>query len=211
METLLTPPPKPVQALDVDDIAPVSFRVRQIMTSEEFYTFCQDNPTYKFERDPDGRIFVMPNTGGKTGIRNSKLNLRVGIWNEQTNAGEVFDSSTAFDLPDGSTRSPDVAWVSRERWDALTEQQQEKFPPVCPDFVIELLRADVRSPSDSLSVTKKKMTDVWIKNGCRLAWLIDPKSQTTHIFRANGEIQIIEGFDKSLSGETVLPGFTLTL
>ncbi|GAB2581844.1 hypothetical protein GCM10027190_33950 [Spirosoma areae] len=114
-------------------------------------------------------------------------------------------------MPDGGTRSPDVAWVSRERWESLSEQEQDKFPPLCPDFVIELLRSDVRSPSDSLNSIKKKMTDVWIANGCRLAWLIDPKTETTHIFRANGEIQIVNGFDKPLSGEEVLVGFALKL
>ena len=55
------------------------------------------------------------------------------------------------------------------------------------------------------------MLNVWMQNGCRLAWLIDPKAQTTHIFRANGEIQIVNGFDKTLSGEDVLTGFTLLL
>lgn len=188
-----------------DPSAFLSFRIQQIKTSDDFYQFCQENPDYKFEREADGRIIVMPNTGGRTGLRNSKLNLRIGIWNENANLGEVFDSSTAFYLPDGSTRSPDVAWVSRDRWEALSEQEQDKFPPICPDFVIELL-----SPSDSLSSTKKKITDAWIANGCRLAWLIDPKTETTHIFRANGEIQIVN-FDKPLSGEDVLVGFELTL
>lgn len=183
----------------------ISFRIPQIKTLGDFYLFCQDNPSYKFEREPDGLIIVMPNTGGKTGLINSKLNLRVGIWNENASIGEVFDSSTAFNLPDGSTRSPDVAWINRERWDSLTEREQEQFPPICPDFVIELLSA-----TDSLKVAKTKMEDVWIANGCRLAWLIDPKTQTTHIFRANGEIQIV-GFDKPLLGEDVLIGFELKL
>lgn len=202
METLSAPAP----AFVTDEPALLSFRVQQIKTRDDFYTFCQDNPAYKFERDPDGRIIVMPNTGGKTGIRNSELNADVIFWNRQAKLGVVFDSSTAFDLPDGSTRSPDVAWVSRSRWEALNDQEQDKFPPICPDFVIELL-----SPSDSLNTTKKKMTDVWIANGCRLAWLIDPKTEITHIFRANGEIQIITGFDKPLSGEDVLVGFELKL
>lgn len=184
---------------------PMTLSISQIMTQEEFYFFCRENPDHRFEREPDGRIMVMPNTGGKTGLRNSKLNLRVGIWNESAALGEVFDSSTAFNLPDGSTRSPDVAWISRARWDALTEREQEQFPPVCPDFIIELLSA-----TDSLKVAKKKMEDVWMGNGCRLAWLIDPKTEQTHIFRANGEIQIV-GFDKPLLGEDVLVGFTLTV
>jgi Uma2 family endonuclease len=189
----------------VSKSAPISFRVPQIQTLDDFYVFCQENPIYKFERDADGIIAVMPNTGGKTGLRNSKLNLRIGIWNEETRLGEVFDSSTAFYLPDGSTRAPDVAWISRERWDALTESEQDKFPPLCPDFVIELV-----SPSDVLNSAKKKMQDVWMANGCRLAWLIDPKTETTHIFRANGEIQIVP-FNTTLSGEDVPVGFELTL
>ena len=147
----------------------------------------------------------MPNTGGKTGIRNSELNADVIIWNRQTKLGVVFDSSTAFYLPDGSTRSPDVAWINNERWNALTDAEQEKFPPVCPDFIIELVSA-----SDALSNAKTKMQDVWIKNGCRLAWLIDPKSETTHIFRANGEIQIVS-LNTPLSGEDVLEGFELQI
>ncbi|GAB4023589.1 Uma2 family endonuclease [Spirosoma koreense] len=201
METLsaLIPP------VETNSSMPISFRIQQIRNPDDFYAFCQENPDYKFERESDGRIIVMPNTGGKTGRKNSELTTDVTLWNRQTKLGEVFDSSTAFNLPDGSTRSPDVSWISQERWDALTEREQEQFPPICPDFVIELL-----SVTDSLKAAKSKMTDVWIANGCRLAWLIDPKSQTTHIFRTNGEIQIV-GFDHPLSGEDVLPGFELTL
>ncbi len=184
--------------------------IRQIMTDEEFFYFCQENPDHTFERETDGRITVMPNTGGNTGRLNFKIGGHFFNWNEKAQLGEAFDSSTAFRLPDGSTRSPDVAWVSREHWDELTEREQDRaddrqFPPLCPDFVIEL-----RSATDSLAITKKKMTDVWMANGCRLAWLIDPSTGTTHVFRANGEIQIVS-FDKPLSGEDVLPGFELKM
>ncbi|RRB04851.1 Uma2 family endonuclease [Larkinella rosea] len=202
METLPIPAPAAVD----DETGRISFWFRQINTQEEFYNFCQDNANYRFERDADGLIIVMPNTGGKTGSLNSEINTDVTIWNRQKKNGRVFDSSTPFYLPDGSTRSPDVAWVHSERWNKLTEREQEQFPPICPDFVIELVSA-----TDSLKVAKSKMSDVWIANGCRLAWLIDPKTATTYIFRANGEIQIVSGFDKVLSGEEVLPGFELEL
>lgn len=195
----------PVAPVETEPSNFLSLQVPQIKNADDFYLFCQGNPDYKFERVADGRIIFMPNTGGVTGIRNSEINADVIFWNRQTKAGVVFDSSTAFSLPDGSTRSPDVAWVSRTRWEALTEGEQKKFPPICPDFVIELL-----SETDLLKTAKTKMEDVWMANGCRLAWLIDPKTQTTHIFRANGEIQIV-GFDKPLSGEDVLPQFTLSL
>ena len=176
------------------------------LSDEEFYMFCQRNPDLRFEREPDGKLIIMPNTGGKTGKINFRLYSLFFPWLEENQTGEMFDSSTAFRLPDGSTRSPDVAWVRLDRWNALTEKQQEQFPPLCPDFVIELLPA-----TDALKTAKAKMLDVWMHNGCRLAWLIDPKSQTTHVFRANGEIQIIEGFDKTLSVEDVLSGFTMPL
>lgn len=134
----------------------------------------------------------------------AQITADLSIWNETVEAGLIFSSSTAFHLPDGSVRLTNSTWVSRDRWEILSERKQELFPPLCPDFVIELL-----SPSDSLNDMKAKMTDVWIANGCRLAWLIDPK--TTHVFRANGEIQIVQGFDKPLSGEDVLVGFELHL
>ncbi len=201
-------PAPPISVLETEREEPtgVSFLFRQITSSDEFYDFCQDNPDYKFERDPDGRIFIMPDSGGKIGILNAGLNARLFVWNEIDNRGEIFGSSTAFTLADGSTRSPDVAWVSRDRWEVLTDREQEKFPPLCPDFVIELVSA-----TDSLKAAKAKMSDVWIANGCQLAWLIDPKTQTVRIFRANGEIQILPNFGKPLSGEDVLTGLSLQL
>jgi Uma2 family endonuclease len=173
---------------------------------DEFYTFCQENETLRFERDAQGNIFIMPNTGGKTGRLNSKLTARFEIWNEKAQLGEVFDSSTAFKLPTTAVRSPDVAWISSERWNALSEKEQTQFPPLCPDFVLELV-----SVTDDLKTAKSKMQQEWIANGCRLAWLIDPHGQTVHIYRENGEIQIVSGFDKKLSGENVLEGFELDL
>ncbi len=190
----------------MEAIAELPAKAGHTLTDEEFYTFCQRNADLRFEREPDGKLIIMPNTGGKTGKLNFRLYSLFFSWLDESRSGEMFDSSTAFRLPDGSTRSPDVAWVRLDRWNALTERQQEQFPPLCPDFVVELL-----SPTDVLKTVKIKMLDVWMQNGCRLAWLIDPKTETTHVFRANGEIQIIQGFDKTLSGEDVLVGFTMPL
>ncbi|MFN4146888.1 MAG: Uma2 family endonuclease [Runella sp.] len=175
-------------------------------SDDEFYSFCRQNDTLKFEREANGTIIVMPNTGGKTGKRNLKITMRLGIWNEKTQLGEAFDSSTAFRLPSTAVRSPDAAWIVRERWESLTEKEKEQFPPLCPDFVVELMSA-----TDDLQIAKNKMTNEWIANGCRLAWLINPQEETNYIYRSNGEIQIVKGFDKTLSGEDVLPGFTLEL
>ncbi len=89
---------------------------------------------------------------------------------------------------------------------ALTTEQKKKFPLLCPDFVVELM-----SETDVLSEAQTKVQTDWMANGCRLAWLIDPKTETTYIYRADGSIQINRTFDQPLSGEDVLPNFTLTL
>lgn len=179
-------------------------RIRQ-MTDEEYYYFCQDNPDYKFERDAYGNIELMGQTGGETGERNSELIIEIGLWNRRARSGFVYDSSTGFRLPNGATRSPDVAWVAADRRNALTADERKKFPPLCPDFLIELL-----SESDSLSEGKKKMQE-YMDNGCRLGWLIDPKSETTYIYRADGSVSVVKTFDNTLTGEDVLPGFAFEL
>lgn len=158
------------------------------MTDAEFYEFCRLNPNHKFEKEPDGQVNVMPNTGGKTGKRNSKLTTRLTLW-EEANGGNAFDSSTAFRLPNGATRSPDAAWMSNERWNALTDEEQERFPPIAPDFVVELM-----SPSDDLKKAQNKMLE-WIENGVRLGWLLKPSAETAFIYRADGTISKVNSFD----------------
>lgn len=178
------------------------------MTGSAF-RFCRQNEHLKFERNPDGIIVAMLNTGGKTGIRNTKITSRLDLWSE-TFGGFVFDSSTAFKLPNGATRSPDAAWVSDVRWNQLTDSEQEKFPPIAPEFVVELIRADVRSKSDLLNSAKEKMQE-YIANGVLPGWLIDIKQQEVLIYRADGTISKHVDFDQPLTGENVLPGFDFNL
>ena len=116
----------------------------------------------------------------------------------------MFDSSTGFKLPNGATRSPDAAWVKRDRWDSLTLEQQEQFPPLCPDFVVEL-----QSPSDALADARLKMQE-YLENGAQLGWLIAPKIRQVEIYRPNQEQEILQS-PAILSGEEVLTGFVLDL
>ncbi len=146
----------------------------------------------------------MAPTGGETGNRNAEFLIDFGIWNRQTNRGKLFDSSTGFRLPNGAHRSPDVAWVSLEKWEQLTSEQKQKFPPLAPDFVLELL-----SPSDSLSVTQNKMRE-YIENGVRLGWLINQRNQQVEIYRPGQEVELLVA-PESLSGENVLPELILNL
>ena len=174
------------------------------ITDEQFYQLCAANRELKLERTAKGDLIIMPPTGGGTGKRNSDINLDLGLWNRQTQLGIVFDSSTCFKLPNGGERSPDAAWISLAKWEALTLEQQEKFPPICPDFIIEL-----RSPSDSLKPLQDKMQE-YMDNGCRLGWLINRQNRQVEIYRQGQEKQTLEN-PSTLSGEDILPGFILNL
>src|SRR3954452_3412752 len=140
----------------------------QTMSDHEYFVFCQLNPEWRIERTEEGDLVIMPPTGGRTGARNFTLIAQFGRWVDADGTGLGFDSSTGFTLPNGAKRSPDLAWVRRPRWDALTKEQRAKFPPLCPDFVVEL-----RSPSDDLEILQEKMEE-YIANGAQLGWLIDP-------------------------------------
>lgn len=188
------------------DLVTLNIPVEYPMTDDELFAFCIVNKELRIERDELGQLIIMSPAGGITGNLNFKLTSIFGQWvEENTELGYGFDSATGFRLADKSMRSPDVSWVKKERWDALELEDQEKFAPICPDFIIEL-----RSKSDSLSQLKSKM-EKWIQNGCQLAWLIDPIQQKTYIYKLNCPTQEISGFDKKLNGETLLPGFELDL
>ncbi|MBN3950488.1 MAG: Uma2 family endonuclease [Nostoc sp. NMS7] len=174
------------------------------LTDEQFFQLCQANRDLRFERTATGELIIMPPTGGETGNRNAGLTAQLWIWNEQYKMGIAFDSSTGFKLPNGADRSPDASWLRLERWNALTQEQQTKFIPLCPDFVVELL-----SPSDSLKVAQEKMRE-YIDNGVRLGWLINRKLRQVEIYRQGQEVEVLES-PVTLSGEDVLQGFTLNI
>ena len=174
------------------------------LTDEQFFQLCQNNRDLQFERTATGELIIMPPTGSDTGNRNIDISYQLQCWSRQNNLGKAFDSSTGFKLPNGAERSPDASWVRIERWNALTSEQQNKFAPLCPDFVVEL-----RSPSDSLEKLRSKMRE-YIENGAKLGWLIDRQNRRVEVYRANQEVEIISS-PTHLSGEDVLPGFVLDL
>jgi Uma2 family endonuclease len=193
--------------LELTDVSPLVLHFGPIvrrMTDHEFFEFCQRNQDWRIERTADGDLIVMAPTGGTTGQRNATLTRLFGNWAETDGTGIVFDSSTVFTLPNGASRSPDVSWVRRSRWEALSDEEQEEFPPLCPDFVLEL-----RSPSDRLSILKSKMEE-YIEQGAALGWLLDPMGKNVYIYHPNALVECLED-PESLSGEPTLPGFVLHL
>lgn len=174
------------------------------VSQAQFELLALANRDMRLERSPKGELTIMPPTGGNTGRRNAKLGAYFVVWNDHYRLGEVFDSSTAFRLPNGADRSPDVAWVSRERWQTLTAEEQDSFPPLCPDFVVEL-----RSKTDSLTRLQNKMQE-YLDNGLRLGWLIDVQNETVTIYRHQRDCEILER-PSLLTGELVLPHFSIRL
>ena len=174
------------------------------LSDDQFYQLCQINEDWKLEQTAKGELIIMPPVGAISGNRESEFNADVVIWNRQSKLGKVFSSSTVFTLPNGGNRSPDVAWVKSDRWESLTLEEQEKFPPLCPDFVIEL-----RSRTDSLSQLQEKMQE-YLDSGLQLGWLINPQAQEVEIYRPNQAVEIVQ-LPTILSGEKVLPGFILEI
>jgi len=175
------------------------------LTDDELFRLCAANRNVRIERDRDGNLILMSPSGSNTSARNSILVAELVIWNRETNPGKVFDSNGGFILPNGAMRAPDAAWIPTARWEQFSPEEQEKFLPLCPDFVVEL-----RSPTDRLADLQLKMAE-WMENGCRLAWLIDPVEKQVFIYRGDGLRSRVGSFDTVLSGEEVLPGFTLAL
>jgi Uma2 family endonuclease len=175
------------------------------MSDEQFFEFCQVNRDLRIERNQFGEIAIMSPTGGITGNRNFSIALQLGIWAEQDGTGICFDSSTGFKLSTGADRSPDASWMKLERWNSLSEEQQEKFAPICPDFVIEL-----RSPSDKLKPLQEKMEEYMREPGVQLGWLIDRINRQVYIYLPGVPVECLDN-PGSVSADSILPGFVLNM
>jgi Uma2 family endonuclease len=174
------------------------------LSDDEFFALCQINRDLRFERTTEGDIIIMAPAGAETGTRNADITAQLRNWAKRNGEGVAFDSSTGFKLPNRADRSPDGAWLLRSRLATLSREEKQKFLPLCPDFVIELL-----SPTDRLDTTKAKM-DEYIENGSRLGWLIDPESRHVHVYRPNSPVVILENVSEISAGPE-LPGFVLDL
>lgn len=183
---------------------PQGFRI----TPEQFEQLADVEQLVRLELTARGELIVMSPTGGTAGRKNRRLTQQMGIWTDRNGTGEAFDSSTIFVLPNGARRSPDVSWIRLKRWNQLSQAQQDGFPPISPDFVIELV-----SPSDLKNQRyedlQAKMQE-YLDNGVQLGWLIEPKAKTVEIYRSRQPVEILNN-PLTLSGEDVLPEFSLDL
>jgi Uma2 family endonuclease len=173
-------------------------------TREEFASLTAQYPELRMELTREGKLTIMPPSGGESSNQSSIISGWLFVWNQQTKLGLTFDANGGYNLPKGGTRSPDASWLRRERWEALSPEERQKFLPLCPDFLVEVM-----SPTDSLTETRRKMEE-YLENGARLGWLINPRRRQVEVYRLGKDVEILDN-PASLSGEDVLPGFTLSL
>ncbi len=179
-------------------------KIASSFSDEEFFLLCAGNPDLRIERNSNLEIVIMSPVTTLSGFWNMEIARQLANWAVEQKKGIAFDSSTGYTLPDRSVLSPDASWVSKDKWFALSEDDKDKFAPICPEFVIE-----VKSKSDSIDDLKNKMK-VWVANGVTLGWLIDMKEDKVYIYHANGSEDILTNQNK-ISGEGLMNGFILDL
>jgi Uma2 family endonuclease len=170
---------------------PLRVRLAHPLDDDELFELCAANRDLRIERTAEGELVIMPPTGGETGRRNFELIGNFHAWVRRDGTGVGFDSSIGFLLPNGAERSPDLAWLRKERWNTLTEEQRRKFVPLCPDFVVEL-----RSPTDALAEQQAKLEE-YIACGAILGWLLDPEERRAHVYRAGGRARDPRGSSRA--------------
>jgi Uma2 family endonuclease len=174
------------------------------LTEDQYFELCGLNRDLHIERNAEGELLIMTPPGWETGRRNLEITTQLGTWARRDGTGVATGSSAGFTLPNGATREPDAAWISRARLEGITAERREKFLPACPDFVVEL-----RSPSDRLRVLQDKMAE-YLANGARLGWLLDPRRRRVYVYRPGAPVEQLDN-PATLVGDPVLPGFVLDL
>lgn len=172
------------------------------MNDQDFFEFCQLNQDVQLELTSKGDLIISSLNGGNAGSFSFKVNGLFSEWVEKDDSGVGFCSTAGFRLPNGAMRSPDFSWVKKSRWDALTVDKRNIFPPLCPDFVV-----DIRFPIYNLNYLHDKMQE-YIENGAQLGWLIDLVDGQVLIYRLNCEVETIQAH-AVIKGDPVLPGFVL--
>jgi Uma2 family endonuclease len=174
------------------------------ISEHEFFMLCQSNAELVIERTAEGDLSLMPLSGGEASRRSFIVTGSLAQWAEADGTGVGFGALTGFRLPNGAVRAPDAAWLRRPRWAALTPQEREEFPPLCPDFVVEL-----RSEPETMELLQEKMAE-YIANGAQLGWLIDPEQRKVYVYRPSAPI-VCHDDPQQVSGDPVLPGFVLEM
>ena len=168
---------------------------------ERLCLLSRDNECYEFQYSAKGELIVMPPVGAEGSHGEQGVNYAVYGWGSE-NPGRTYSQTSLFRLPSGAQYMLDAAWISQERFENLTAQEQRGSINGAPDFVIEL-----HSRSDSLRAGLAKMQE-WMDAGAQMGWYIQPYQRRVYVYRAGREVEVLED-PETLSGEDVMPGFVL--
>ncbi len=155
------------------------------LTDEQFLELCRLNEGWRIEADGEGGLLIMAPTGPDSSEQGGRIYSQTLIWSDTMAKGRAFESSATFMLPNGDRRMPDAAWISDERLAEIAGDDHVIWR-TCPDFVVE-----VRSATDDLAPQQRKM-EMWISQGARLGWLVDPLEETVWIYRPEQEPERLE-------------------
>jgi Uma2 family endonuclease len=183
---------------------PVKIMPTVALSDDEFIAFSRANKPYRFEKNASGEIIVMTPAGRRGDERELDLASEVRAWARNDSRGEANGANAGWNLPDGSTRSPDASWTSNEQLARFTPEEQEKYLPICPEFI-----AEMRSHSDSIVALQEKM-ELWMANGAQFGWLIDPYTATVYIYRPGQQPETLHK-PEVLEGEGPIAGFRLQM
>jgi len=193
----------PSGQIDLLDLElPIVLRPSAPVSDEELMRFSAHNHPYKIERNQQGDLTIMTPVNYRGGKQEGYVAAVLLLWAETDGRGSALPANVGFRLPDGSCLAPDAAWLTKEHEDSLTPEQQDSFPPICPDFLIE-----VRSKTDLRRTVEAKM-QTWLDNGAQLAWLIDPIEGSLTIYRPDRAPETLDRPDSVKAGAPV-DGFEL--
>ena len=189
--------------LEIPVLPPRRMVLTPPLTDDEFERMSEQCDGAFLERSKEGTILVNAPAGSMSSDGNSEINQQLRQWWKGHRRGRVYDSNCGFFLPDGSSLSPDAAYVTDAQLEGLTRHQRARFLRLAPAFIIEL-----RSESDRLTPAFEKM-DAWMANGVKLGWFIDPDAKQVHIYEPGVAPRITSG--SSVAGSGPVEGFILDL
>jgi Uma2 family endonuclease len=158
-------------------------------------------PLLTLERFPDGTLLVSPPPGWSSGSAEVELVRQVANW-ARLQAGSLRMTGGVH-LPDGSLFGPDATYASADRW--AVADRSRTFAHVVPDAAFEIL-----SKTDRIASTRRKL-ETYLRNGVRLAVLIDCRRRHVHVGREGDAEPLDLGWAERLDCTPAMPGFVLDI
>ncbi len=174
------------------------------LTAEQFWELAI-LPEYEDKRLEliNGEIVVMPESSPINTIIAGRLIRYLVAYVDDNGLGFVSTPDGGYRLDDGNVRQPDAAFISSDRAPVVPQ----KFT-IAPDIAAEVI-----SPSETAQYIARKV-EAYLRSGTRLVWVVYPQTRTLQVWARgvdnSATVTTLQESD-TLTGGTVLPGFTLPI